>query len=166
MTVDAMSRWQVPAGATFEDTFGKGSSLSVGPAGGAWCLEAEIVTRFRDAGWHAGWLNPWRIRSPQRRFPLGWSETMWSLAEGVDQLPERAARLALALTREWVLDHGGVPDVMASRPGEPERWLLIEGKATGRSSDRVSCKQVRWLRQARRLRLTDDDFAVVSVLVR
>jgi hypothetical protein len=163
-SIEPLTRWPVPRDATFEETFGKGSSLCVGPYDGAWCLEAELVRRLGDAGWNAGWLNPWWIRNRRRRFPEGWVELMWLLDDAKLSLPRRLHRLEAVLTPESVLDHGGAPDIIAAGP-DGERWVLLEGKATGASADRIKCSQVEWLQQARRLGLRSDDFAVVSARV-
>jgi hypothetical protein len=103
---------------------------------GSWTVgEIELVRRFRDAGWHAGWVDTFG-KAPQK-----WAE--WILTP--ESLPPALATPSRAITDAVNPGGGGRPDVVAWREGSLASAVFVESKG---ANERILPDQEKWFRAA------------------
>jgi hypothetical protein len=141
-------RWSAPPDAVplpWHVTYGK--TPIIGQDGQQTVAEIELVRRLREAGWRAGWVDRFGAA------PTAWAR--WIVQASTLPSPLRASYEAIA-------DHAGssgVPDVIAWRGESLGEAVFVEHKGP---SDRIRSGQEAWLRAARQIGMSPDQFAVAK----
>jgi len=105
-------------------------------ADGSWTVaEIELVRRFREAGWQAGWMNTFG------RAPRNWDE--WIVKPQSLPLPLRTTYVAI--TNSVDPKGAGRPDIIAWRDGTLAQAVFVESKGL---KEKIRPKQVKWFREA------------------
>jgi|ERR1700722_15927667 len=128
----------------WSETYGKtllsrdDGSLTVG--------EIEIVRRFRDAGWQAGWVDTWG-KAPQK-----WAE--WIVTS--KSLPRALRTLYRAITNAVNPCGSGSPDIIAWREGSLSSAVFVESKL----KDSIRPDQEKWFREAENAGVSQNQIAI------
>jgi hypothetical protein len=117
---------------------GDNSSLTVG--------EIELVRRFRQAGWQAGWVDTYG-RAPQK-----WAE--WIVTR--ESLPLPLGSSYRAISDAVDPEGGGRPDVIAWREGSIASAVFIESKM----KDAIRPDQEKWFREAKKAGVSHNQCAI------
>jgi hypothetical protein len=146
----AFTRWSLPPGASklsWSVTYGK---TQIARDNGTWTVaEIELVRRFREAGWRAGWVDTFG------RAPKAWTE--WLVKPNSLPLPLRASYEAI--TRAAGGKGGGKSDIVAWQGESLADAVFVEYKGP---SDKVLPGQDIWFRAALGNGISRDQFAVAK----
>ncbi len=114
---------------------------------GSWTVaEIEIVRRFRQAGWQAGWVDTFG------NAPREWGKWLVTL----DSLPLPLGTPYRAITNAVDPDGGGSPDVIAWREGSIASAVFIESKM----KDAIRPDQEKWFREAKNAGVSHNQCAI------
>jgi len=116
---------------------------------GSWTVaEIELVRRFREAGWQAGWVDTWG-KAPRKW--AYWIVTPKSLPLPLGTAYEDA-------TNSVDPGGGGRPDIIAWRNGSLASAVFVESKGM---KERVLPNQERWFREIKKAGASQDQLAIV-----
>jgi hypothetical protein len=101
---------------SWSETYGK--SLMARDDGSWTVAEIELVRRFRNAGWQAGWVDTWG------KAPRKWSE--WIVTP--ESLPLPLGSSYRVISNAVGPDGSGSPDVIAWRDGSIANAVFVESK--------------------------------------
>jgi hypothetical protein len=126
--------WTAPTSSPklpWSETYGK--ALMARDDGSSTVGEIELVRRFREAGWQAGWVDTWG-KAPQM-----WAE--WIVTP--ESLPLALATPYRAITDAVNPRGGGRPDIVAWREGSLASAVFVESKG---AKEKILPDQEMWFR--------------------
>jgi hypothetical protein len=126
------------------ETYGK--TLMAGDDGAWTVAEIELVRRFRNAGWQAGWVDTFG------NAPREWAK--WLVTQ--ESLPLPLGTSYRVISSAVDPDGGGSPDIIAWRDGSLASAVFVESKV----KDDVLLNQEKWFREAENAGVSQNQLAI------